>query len=62
MHGIGFVGTKSVTIGGAATTYAIPSDNLMYVIMPSSGKTGAPLPLVITNTLGKAATTVTKTG
>ena len=51
-----------MTIGGAAATYAIPTDNLMYVTMPATAKTGATLPLVITNTLGKAATTVTKTG
>src|SRR5262249_1766196 len=32
VHGVGFVGTKSVTVGGMNATYAIPSDNLMYVI------------------------------
>jgi len=60
IHGSGFVGTTSVKVGGVTATYAIPSDNLMYVLMPSDAKTGL-VTLEITNKLGTAKATVQKT-
>src|SRR5579872_2216223 len=32
LNGSGFVGAQTVTLNGGPVTYAIPSDNLMYVI------------------------------
>jgi hypothetical protein len=61
LHGAGFVGMVSVTVGGTPATFSIPSDNLMYVILPSGAKVGK-LPIVLTNTLGKTVGSVTKTG
>jgi hypothetical protein len=59
--GSGFVGTSGVTIGGEKVTYAIPSDGLMYIIVPADAKLGA-TSLVVTNNKGsaKAAVTVVK--
>src|SRR4051812_14521195 len=59
LHGAGFVGLKSVTVGGANAQYAVPADNLMYIRIPASLKTGAAAPIVLTNTLGTVQTTVT---
>src|SRR5262249_6778556 len=57
-NGIRFVGTKSVTVGGASANFAIPSDNLMYIRIPKDAKSG-PLAIVITNTLGSVKTSLT---
>jgi hypothetical protein len=53
LYGSGFVGASSVTVGGEKTAYAIPSDNLMYVIVPKDAKAGQ-LNIEITNNLGAA--------
>jgi hypothetical protein len=57
LYGSGFVGTTSVTVGGVKTAYAIPSDEIMYVIVPKDAKAG-PLDIEITNNLGKAKSSV----
>ena len=57
--GSGFVGATSVTVGGIKAAYAIPSDNLMYVIVPKDAKTGQD-PIEIKNTLGTAKSFVIK--
>ena len=59
--GAGFVGTKSVTVGGEPAPYAIPSDNLMYVRIPADAKAGQ-LTIEITNTLGATKSSVVSTG
>lgn len=41
LHGIGYVGIKTVTVGGEKANYAVPSDNLMYIRLPSDLKAGA---------------------
>jgi len=61
LHGVGFVGMTSVKVGGVTASYAIPSDNLMYVTMPADAKAGLTA-IVLTNTLGKTTATVFKTG
>jgi IPT/TIG domain len=58
LSGAGFVGTKSVTVGGEKANYAIPSDNLMYIRLPADLKSGA-LDIVITNNLGTTKSSVT---
>jgi hypothetical protein len=57
LDGANFVGTTGVTVGGAKATYAIPSDGLMYVIVPSGTAAGSTA-IVVTNTKGSAKTTV----
>jgi len=59
--GSGFVGTKTVTVDGGAAAYAIPSDNLMYVIVPAGAKTGLDT-IVVTNDKGSAKVVFQKTG
>jgi hypothetical protein len=49
LFGSGFVGAKSVTVNGTAAAYAIPSDNLMYVIVPAGAKAGLDTILVTTD-------------
>jgi hypothetical protein len=61
IFGSGFVGTKSVKVGGLTAAYAIPTDNLMYIIVPKDAKAGQ-LAIEITNTLGTAKSFVIKTG
>jgi hypothetical protein len=61
ISGGGFVGTTSVTIEGAPASYAIPSDNLMYVTVPTSAKTGLDT-IVVTNNMGSAKVVFQKTG
>jgi hypothetical protein len=61
LSGSGFVGTSSVKVGGETTAYAIPSDNLMYVIVPKDAKAGQ-LTIQITNNKGSAKSFVIKTG
>jgi hypothetical protein len=58
--GANFVGTTGVTVGGTKTQYAIPSDGLMYVIVPTGTKAGS-TQIAVTNNKGttKASTTVT---
>jgi hypothetical protein len=56
--GSGFVGTTAVTLGGAKLQYAIPSDGLMYILVPKDAKAGA-TDLIITNTKGSAKAPVT---
>jgi hypothetical protein len=59
--GSGFVGAQKVTVNGAAVTYAIPSDNLMYVIVPAGAKTGLDT-IEITTGMGSAKVVFQKTG
>jgi hypothetical protein len=61
LDGSGFVGTTSVTVGGAAAPYAIPSDNLMYVRVPDNTKTGLAT-IVVTNGKGTAKVVFQKVG
>lgn len=61
LQGSGFVGTSGVTVNGAATAYAIPSDGVLYVIMPASAKAGLAT-IVVTNSLGSAKVVVQKVG
>jgi hypothetical protein len=56
--GSSFVGTTSVTLDGAKVQYAIPSDGLMYIIVPKDAKAGA-TDLIVTNTKGSAKAPVT---
>jgi hypothetical protein len=58
--GANFVGTTSVTLGGDKVAYAIPSDGLMYVIIPSGTKTGS-TQIEVTNNKGTAKSSVTVT-
>jgi len=58
LNGAGFVGLKSVTVGGNNVNWAVPSDNLMYIRIPADAKAGA-APIVLTNTLGTTNSTVT---
>jgi hypothetical protein len=58
LNGIGFVGTKSVTLNGSSVPYAIPSDNVMYIRVPTGTKAGAAT-IEITNTLGSVKATLT---
>jgi hypothetical protein len=60
LTGSGFVGTTSVTVGGIKALYAIPSDNLMYVIVPADAKTGQET-IEVKNNLGSATSSVIKT-
>jgi hypothetical protein len=59
--GSGFVGTTSVTVGGVKALYAIPSDNVMYVIVPTDAKAGQQT-VEVKNSLGSATVSVTTTG
>jgi hypothetical protein len=61
LAGIGFVGTSSVTVGGTAAAYAIPSDNLMYVRVPADAKAGLTT-IVVTNNKGSAKVVFQKIG
>jgi hypothetical protein len=61
LFGSGFVGATSVTVNGSGATYAIPSDNLMYVIVPATAKTGLNT-IVVTNGQGSAKVVFQKTG
>lgn len=58
INGIGFVGTKSVTLNGSNVPYAIPSDNVMWIRVPTGTKAGA-ASIEITNTLGSVKATLT---
>jgi hypothetical protein len=49
--GSGFIGTRSVTVGGVATSFSVPSDYNLYVIVPKTAKNGA-LPIVVTTAAG----------
>jgi len=57
--GAGFVGTTSVKVGGVAAAYAIPSDGIMWVIMPAAAKTGI-VTAEVTNNQGTAKATLVK--
>lgn len=59
--GANFVGSTSVTVGGAATAYAIPSDGLLYVIIPAGTKAGS-TQIAVTNNKGTTKASVTVTG
>jgi hypothetical protein len=62
LNGSSFVGTTSVTVGkGTPLTYAIPSDNRMYVIVPSSLADGLAT-ITVTNTKGSAKVVFDKIG
>ena len=61
LAGIGFVGTSSVTVGGQAAAFAIPSDNLMYVRVPADAKAGLTT-VVVTNNKGSAKVVFQKIG
>jgi large repetitive protein len=58
VDGSNFVGTTGVTLGTEKLQYSIPSDNLMYVIIPKDAKAGA-TSLIVTNTKGSAKAPVT---
>jgi hypothetical protein len=58
LNGMGYVGTKTVTVGGEKANYSIPSDNLMYIRLPSDLKAGSQ-DIVIINNLGIVKTSVT---
>jgi len=58
INGIGFVGTKTVTLNGSNVPYAIPSDNVMWIRVPTGTKAGAAA-IEITNTLGSVKATLT---
>jgi len=53
LSGSGFVGAQKVTLDGGAVSYAIPSDNLMYVIVPATAKAGLDT-IVVTTSMGSA--------
>jgi len=58
LSGSGFVGTTGVTVGGAVAAYAIPSDNLMYVVIPkgaTNDATTGKLIIKITSPAGSAS-------
>jgi hypothetical protein len=55
--GVGFVGLTSVKVGGVAAAYSVPTDNLMYIIVPSGTKPGQAA-IDLTNTLGKTSSFV----
>jgi hypothetical protein len=57
--GSGFVGTTSVKVGGIAAAYAIPSDGIMWVIMPADAKKGV-LTAEVTNNVGTAKAQIVK--
>jgi hypothetical protein len=59
LFGSGFVGTTSVKVSGLTTNYAIPSDGVMYVIMPADAKVGV-VNVTVTNTHGTATAQVVK--
>jgi hypothetical protein len=61
LAGNGFVGTSKVTVGGEIAAYAIPSDNLLYVRVPSDAKAGLTTVLV-TNNKGTAKVVFQKVG
>jgi hypothetical protein len=58
VQGSNFVGTTAVTLGTTKVTYAIPSDGIMYIIVPKNATLGA-TNLIITNTKGSAKAPVT---
>jgi len=57
--GAGFVGTTSVKVGGVAAAYAIPSDGIMWVIMPTDAKKGV-VTVEVTNNQGTAKAQLVK--
>lgn len=59
LFGSGFVGTNSVKVAGLTTNYSIPSDGVMYVIMPADAKVGA-VTVSVTNNKGTATAQVVK--
>jgi hypothetical protein len=61
IQGAAFIGTQSVTFGGVAAPFSIPSDANMYVIIPKTAKNGNDV-LKITNNVGSASVTLIKTG
>jgi hypothetical protein len=61
LSGTGFVGTKSVQIGADNVPYAIPSDNRMYMIVPSDLKAGLNT-IVVTNNKGSGKVVFQKLG
>jgi hypothetical protein len=61
LAGIGFVGTTSVKVGGETAAFAIPSDNLMYVRVPTDAKAGLTT-IVITNNKGSGKVVFQKIG
>jgi hypothetical protein len=61
LAGNGFVGTTKVTVNGEAAAYAIPSDNVMYLRVPSDTKSGLAT-IVVTNGKGTAKVVFQKIG
>lgn len=61
LTGSGFVGTTSVKVGTGTVSFAIPSDNRMYVLVPADVKAGLTT-IVVTNTMGRAKVVFQKTG
>jgi hypothetical protein len=60
--GSGFVGTTSVTVNGAAAKYAIPSDENIYVTIPSGTKAGSKASVTITSSAGTTTASVKVAG
>ena len=61
LFGSGFIGTTAVTVGGVTATYAIPSDNNMYVVIPATagnGKNGM-AKIALTNAKGTVTVPIT---
>jgi hypothetical protein len=61
LSGAGFVGTTSVTIGTDKLQYAIPSDNRLYINVPSDLKAGLNT-IVVTNNKSSAKVVFQKIG
>jgi IPT/TIG domain len=61
LHGSGFVGVTSVTVGGVTAPYAIPTDQNMYVIIPTTAKNGS-VAIKLTSPAGTGTVSVLKTG
>ena len=59
--GANFVGTTGVTVGGAAVAYAIPSDGILYLVIPAGTKAGS-TQIAVTNNKGTTKATVTVAG
>jgi hypothetical protein len=59
LHGSGFIGVTSVTVGGVTAAYAIPTDQNMYVIIPTTAKNGT-ITIRLTSSAGSGTISVDK--
>jgi hypothetical protein len=62
--GSGFIWITGVTVGGQTATYAIPSDQNMYVIIPTSASNGknGKATIALTNAKGTVNVSVVLVG